>query len=56
MYPQYTLCGIVCHISHMCVHVLNIVAMWLEERFSSVRQDFHIVDDCPKQSLQECSN
>ena len=44
---------VLCVISHMCVHVLNIVAMWLEERFSSVHQDFHIVDDCPKQSLQE---
>ena len=49
--PQYSVCGIVCHISHLCVHVLDIVTMWLEERFSSVCQDFHIVDDRPKQSL-----
>ena len=51
--PQYTVYGIVCHISHLCVHVYDIVTMWLKERFSSVLQDFHIIDDCPKQSLQE---
>ena len=51
--PQYTVCGIVWHISHLCVHVLDIVTIWLEERFSSVHQDFHIIDERPKQSLQE---
>ena len=50
---QYTVCGIVCNISHFCVHVLDIITMWLEKRFSSVCQDFRIVDDPPKQSLQE---
>ena len=53
MCPQYAVCGIVCHISHLCGHVLDIVTMLLEERFSSVRQNFHIIDDSSKQSLQE---
>ena len=51
--PQYTVYGIVCHISHLCVNVLDVVTMWLEERFINVYQDFYIVDDHPKQSLQE---
>ena len=47
--------------SHLCVHVLDIITMWLEERFNSVHQDFHSLmiiqnnlfkNDCIKVSLK----
>ena len=49
--------------SHLCVHVLDIITMWLEEKFNSVRQDFHSLmivqnnlfkNDHIKVSLMEC--
>ena len=55
MCPQYTVYGIVCHISHMCAcnRYCNHVITEENQQCAAKLANAHIIDDLPSLSLQE---